>query len=413
MQSFDWSRLESVRDSFALRVDPKEVSAVIAPFRAHLYRGRKLRPVQTDPENPLKKLVVLHPDGFASKEDVRAVMEANGLLGRAEIVPKRVLFGYANMSADEVFAKILPKDLGEGVPSSFETVGHIAHLNLRDKYLPYKNIIGQVLLDKNKHLRTIVNKISPIESEFRTFPMEILAGDENLEVEIKQYGGKFRLNFAEVYWNSRLHEEHKRLVESFEAGQVLVDSFCGVGPFVIPAAKRGLRVFANDLNPASFNYLEQNVAMNDVSGKVDARNQDARHHIRGILNEGILVDHFVMNLPASALEFLDAFCCAFSRKKYRGRRDDAKMGEKKRKEDHDLHPLPAVHCYCFSDEEDFKRDILSRAEKSMGIVVPDDDLIDIRIIRRVAPNKVMYCLHFYVPEAVAFREEERNRQKLN
>ena len=63
---------------------------------------------------------------------------------------------------------ILPPDME--VPSSFESVGHIgmvtpplrvmlafsvnnlaypilAHFNLRDDYLPYKNLIGQVLLD--------------------------------------------------------------------------------------------------------------------------------------------------------------------------------------------------------------------------------------------------------------------------
>lgn len=30
------------------------------------------------------------------------------------------------------------------VPSSFETVGHIAHLNLREELLPHKHTIGQV-----------------------------------------------------------------------------------------------------------------------------------------------------------------------------------------------------------------------------------------------------------------------------
>lgn len=30
------------------------------------------------------------------------------------------------------------------MPSSFETVGHIAHLNLREELLPHKHTIGQV-----------------------------------------------------------------------------------------------------------------------------------------------------------------------------------------------------------------------------------------------------------------------------
>ncbi len=52
-------------------------------------------------------------------------------------------------------------------------IGHIAHLNLREDWLPFKHIIGQVILDKNPSLRTVVNKIGSIETEFRTFPMEV------------------------------------------------------------------------------------------------------------------------------------------------------------------------------------------------------------------------------------------------
>ncbi len=31
-------------------------------------------------------------------------------------------------------------------------IGHILHMNLRDEQLPYKEVIGEVILDKNKQV---------------------------------------------------------------------------------------------------------------------------------------------------------------------------------------------------------------------------------------------------------------------
>lgn len=46
----------------------------------------------------------------------------------------------------------------------------------------------------------------------------------------------------------------------------LGDVFAGIGPFAVPAAKKGCRVVANDLNPNSFDFLKVNVKLNKVRG---------------------------------------------------------------------------------------------------------------------------------------------------
>jgi len=54
-------------------------------------------------------------------------------------------------------------------------------------------------------------------------------------------------------------------VQLFEPEDIVADVFAGVGPFVVPAAKKGCAVFANDLNPNSVKYLKVNVADNLVN----------------------------------------------------------------------------------------------------------------------------------------------------
>lgn len=71
-------------------------------------------------------------------------------------------------------------------------------------------------------------------------------------------------DFSKVYWNSRLHTEHDRLVQMFKPEDVVADVFAGVGPFVIPAAKKGCAVLANDLNPESAHWLAKNITTNHV-----------------------------------------------------------------------------------------------------------------------------------------------------
>lgn len=55
------------------------------------------------------------------------------------------------------------------------------------------------------------------------------------------------------------------MVQSLDAKNcILADMFCGVGPFALPAAKRGITVYANDLNPMSYYYLNENTKRNKV-----------------------------------------------------------------------------------------------------------------------------------------------------
>ncbi|KAK4688547.1 tRNA (guanine37-N1)-methyltransferase, partial [Tremellales sp. Uapishka_1] len=336
---------------------------------------------KADPNFKLLRLRVSSEDQLPEPTRELLRSEAGGLL------PDSIDLGYDNWNATEVLNAILPIDHDEETPSSFTLTGHIGHINLRDEWLPYKHLIGQVILDKNKNLRTVVNKLNNIHAQYRYFDMEVLAGDKDYITTTNESTCSFTFDFSLVYWNSRLHHEHERLVGLFQPGQVVADVMAGVGPFAIPAAKKGCYVLGNDLNPESVKWMRVNRVQNHVESTLRVTEIDGRQFIREAAADLYtqpfrpsvpraelkrrekearraradpslpqpkpkpteteieterrpqLIDHFVMNLPDSALEFLDAYQgCYTPLLDIEGFVGEAAC------------PLPMVHVHCFTRE---------------------------------------------------------------
>ena len=136
--------------------------------------------------------------------------------GEAQQTSHSITLAYDHFTAEEVLRKLLPASIP--TPSAFEHVGHVAHLNLRPEHDPYKTLIGEVLLDKVANVRTVVNKIGEIATEYRTYELEVLGGDPSTKVELREQDCLFRFDVRDVYWNSRLQSEHARLICDDPAG---------------------------------------------------------------------------------------------------------------------------------------------------------------------------------------------------
>ena len=138
-------------------------------------------------------------------------------------------------------------------------------MNLREQYLKYKYFIGQLILDKNSSIATVVNKVGKIDNVYRTYEMEILAGEENYNVEHKEGNVRFQFDLRKTYWSSRLQNERDRVLKLLQKNEVLCDAFCGVGPLALRACKKGVKVYANDLNPDAYEYLNNNIKLNKLN----------------------------------------------------------------------------------------------------------------------------------------------------
>lgn len=487
----DYQKFESEYLVHAISIDRTKVANATKILRGFTLEERGIQDVvldETDPEKR-KRLILLKRESFAAKavadflpEDVRKRLEdevgislvsfdgKNDEENEGVVKEHRITLDYKYHTAEYVLKQLLPD--GMETPSAFEQVGHVAHVNLREEFLPYKYTIAKVIADKNLRIRTVVNKVGAIDSMFRVPNWELLYGDADLKATVKQHGYSFEVDFGKVYWNSRLETEHKRLVDvEFKRGEVIVDAMAGVGPFVVPAVKtKGCRVYASDLNPDCFEMMQKNVKLNKIEDSVKLYNMDARAFIKSLLepaagkssddapeemwarelsayeqelkkfrekikanekgNEedeketednntkkksekkrkrleetsvpkpnwstmtareeakntsvppsGATFDHIVMNLPATAVEFLDCLKHSFDRKTWENRK------------------LPTVHAYAFRPPGHTDRDVISRAEGHLGCPIKNAKVFE---VRDVAPNKAMVCVSFQITEEQAF-----------
>ncbi|KGL73919.1 tRNA (guanine(37)-N1)-methyltransferase, partial [Tinamus guttatus] len=374
-----------------LKVKKEIIGSLLKSLKHTLLQRPGLKRVIEDPDDENGRLVMLDPHKIPTFSLGGSEQEVLKQFDIPPVVCKHDLeLTYDSFKLEEILRAVLPE--GQEVTSGFSRVGHIAHLNLRDHQLPYRYLIGQVIIDKNPGVTCVVNKTSIIDSTYRNFEMEVLAGESNLVTKVKENNTTYELDFSKVYWNPRLSTEHGRIVELLKPGDVLFDVFAGIGPFAIPAAKKKCRVFANDLNPESYAWLLHNCKLNKVCDKIKAFNMDGRDFLLGPVREelskGLLLQteeqktssHIVMNLPALALEFLDAL-----RHVVAGAARSAAA-------------LPTVHCYAFSKHHDPAEDVRQRAEASLGASLRGR--CSVHPVRNVAPNKEMMCISFQIPADV-------------
>jgi tRNA (guanine37-N1)-methyltransferase len=321
-EGLDRSAFDETLDLVALRIPAKLCTEYLRELKGVIFSRSRMKRIFNDNSEggKDKRLVLLKPEitlddfkagggGGIQQQHIDFVTRHGG-----EPVPFSLQLGYENLGVDEVLKAVLPQ--GVEVPSSFEQAGHVAHVNIRDEVLPYKQVIGQVILDKNyPQIKTVVNKLGQISNEYRTFPLEVIAGQQDLHVSLKESGANFSFNFADVYWNSRLQMEHKRVIDLIRARSatsveplVVADMMAGIGPFAVPlampfsdvqkdstkkneceedgsagqgkreadsTAKKGkkqqqqqrnpsIQVHANDLNPASYAAMLHNAKINKI-----------------------------------------------------------------------------------------------------------------------------------------------------
>jgi tRNA (guanine37-N1)-methyltransferase len=208
--------------------------------------------------------------------------------------------------------QLRPEEIAE-LYGAFDLVGDIAIIRAPTSLRPKLEIIARAIMENNKHVRTVLHQSSPVSGEFRTRQFDHILGEVKTETTYREHGCVFKVDLAKAYFSPRLSHERLRIARLVSPGESIVNMFAGVGTFSIVAARNSeaAKIYSIDLNPDAFRYMEENVRVNKVTGRVVPILGDASEviasRIRGV------ADRVLMPLPEKAREFMGSAVLALKK----------------------------------------------------------------------------------------------------
>lgn len=161
--------------------------------------------------------------------------------------------------------KVVPKNLQEYLPKSFDVVGDIAILDIPKQLLPLEKSIAWTLLRTNPSLKTVSKRATTTEGDYRIRKIKVLVGKETSETLHTENGVKLKLDINKVYFSPRWSTERLRIASLVKPNENILVMFAGVGPFPLVINKfqpKVKHIISIELNPDACKYFRENIRLN-------------------------------------------------------------------------------------------------------------------------------------------------------
>jgi len=173
-------------------------------------------------------------------------------------------------------AATLGVSVAERLPTGYQRLGRVVVIRLPEALRPHFRAIGGAWCAE-LGVGAVLRRAGETHGELRIPHLELIAGDD-ARTEVVEYGIRYRLDAQQILFVRGNRAERHRAGTATRPGEVVADLFAGIGYFSIPAAVTGHaeRVWAVEKNPASFEFLLENVRRNHVVDRVECLRGDNR-----------------------------------------------------------------------------------------------------------------------------------------
>ncbi|AGK61005.1 methyltransferase [Archaeoglobus sulfaticallidus PM70-1] len=265
----------------------------------------------------------------------------------------------------------LDEEVVSKIRRSFEIIGDVVIVDIPDDVVEYKDLIIRGILEKHKHVRTILRKVGEVDGVYRVARYEKIFGDST-ETIVKEHGCRFHVDPTKVYYSVKLSGERERISKLVDERERVLVMFAGVGPFAIVIAKKAKpkEVVGVEINPVAVEYFRKNVVANKVEDIVKVFEGDVREVMPKLDGR---FDRILMPSPYIAENFVDV------------------VGSKVKEGGY-------IHYYTFAGKEE-KESILP--ERVMRLFADNGVIVDVENIRECgnyAPYVYRYVLDLKVRE---------------
>jgi tRNA (guanine37-N1)-methyltransferase len=198
------------------------------------------------------------------------------------------------------------------VYSSFDVVGDIAIIKAPSNASDAQAVARQIMA-VHKGVKTVFSQTSPIKGDHRTRELTLLAGENRTVTKYKEAGCIFLVDIEKCYFSPRLKHERLRIASQVSPHETVVNMFAGVGCFSIIIAKTvpETKVYSIDINPTAYQFMQENIRVNRVFGRVEPLLGDSQEIVQTKLQG--TADRVLMLLPEKALEYLPAAVSALKK----------------------------------------------------------------------------------------------------
>jgi len=188
---------------------------------------------------------------------------------------------------------------------AYDVVGDIAIIIIAEPLVAKEHLIGRAVLQTNRKIQVVAKRVGVYGGEFRTIGLEIIAGENRKETEVKEFGLRLKVNPEEVYFSIRSGSERRRVASLVTKGEKVLVLFSGIAPYplVISKYSEALRITGIEKNPRAHAYAVENVRMNKRTDNITLVQADAQEWLSNC--DGFF-DRLIMVLPTRGEDFLGA-----------------------------------------------------------------------------------------------------------